>query len=562
MNNSTRSLHRIFILLISFCLTYGAQAQSNAAAEKVAGAMQLIKVAYVDSVNSDKLAEEAIIAMLKSLDPHSSYISRDDLKAANEGLEGSFEGIGIQFQIFQDTILVISPIAGGPSEKLGIQAGDRIITIDGKNVANIKIKNEDVMKQLRGPKGTKVNVAILKVGSSKVVNYTINRDKIPLYSVDASYMINPTTGYIKVNRFSQTTTDEFNKALAKLRDAGMQSMILDLSGNGGGIMQAAIEMADNFLSESKLIVYSEGLSAPKQVFNATTRGMYESGKLVVMIDEGSASASEIVTGALQDWDRALVVGRRSFGKGLVQKPFRLSDGSEIRLTIQRYYTPVGRCIQKSYAAGTEDYYKDFENRYNHGEFMNADSIHFADSLKYFTPNKRVVYGGGGIMPDLFVPIDTTYKSEYLTNIYRSGALNQFTTNYVDKNRSKLKVAYLTVDDFVQTFSVNNAIMDEFRAFADKAKPEEDDAVQNEATKNTKDKVTAKKPAETPPKENKEEGFKRSRPIIENQIKARIASELFGNDAMYRVFNEMNPIYKKAVESMNDATFTKMKVNTH
>ena len=522
----------LFLFTIAALIAANDQAQplSPSPYDKVGSAMQIISFAYVDSVKIDKLAEDAVVGMLEKLDPHSVYISKDDLKEANEPLEGSFEGIGIQFQILNDTIVVISPISGGPSERLGIQAGDKIIKIEEKNVAGIKIKNEDVIKQLRGKKGTQVTTAILKVGSEKIVNYTITRDKIPLYSVDASYMAAPDIGYIKVNRFSATTTEEFRAALDKLQSKGMKNMILDLQDNGGGFMQPAIEMADEFLGDKKMIVYSQGLYSPKQVNLATSKGSFESGKLVVLINEGSASASEIVTGAVQDWDRGLVIGRRSFGKGLVQKPFPLSDGSVIRLTIARYYTPVGRNIQKSYKDGIEEYSKDLSSRFKHGELTSADSIHFPDSLKFFTPNMRTVYGGGGIMPDIFVPLDTTKNSDYFTNLFRHGILSKFSLNYVDRERNKLNTAYPSAGEFVRNFTITKSFMDEFFEFAQK------DSVKND------------------PK-----GYEISKEAIQNQLKARIAQNLFGNDAMMEIYNSISPPYLKAIEAIRNDTFVKMKI---
>ncbi len=532
MKKSSLHLLLSFILINLLGQSGIAQPLSDSPYDKVGSAMQIISFAYVDSVKMNKVAEDAIVGMLKELDPHSVYISKEDLKEANEPLEGNFEGIGIQFQILNDTIVVISPISGGPSEKLGIQSGDKIIKIEGKSVAGIKIKNEDVLKQLRGKKGTKVTVTMLKVGTTnKQVDYTIIRDKIPIYSVDASYMVNSEIGYIKVNRFAATTGDEFRAALAKLNGLGMKHMILDLTDNGGGLMQAAIEMADEFLTDRKMIVYSQGLNSPKQVNYATSRGTFEKGKVVLLVDEGSASASEIVTGALQDWDRGLVIGRRTFGKGLVQKPFNLSDGSQIRLTIARYYTPVGRNIQKSYKDGEEAYHKDLMERMKHGEFYSADSIHFPDSLKYFTPNHRTVYGGGGIMPDIFVPLDTTGNSEYLTNLFRKGVLSQFCLKYLDQDRARLEKAYPTAADFIKNFQTDKAFMDRFHAYAAK------DSVAFDS-----------------------KGYETSKKILHTQLKARLAQNMFGNDAMYEVFNSINPTFNKAVEAIRDDSFDRLKIS--
>lgn len=413
-------------LIASVALLAGSTSISQAqgdqmALKKLNTFFKYVELAYVDSVNADKMTEDAIKAVLKDLDPHSVYIPKKDLQRKNEPLKGNFEGVGIQFNILHDTITVVSPISGGPSEKLGIRSGDKIIKIEDKTVAGVGFTNKDVADHLRGKKGTKVNVSILRKGENELLDYEITRDKIPIYSVDAVYMAAPKTGYIKLNRFAATTMGEIYEGLDELEDQGMKNLILDLRGNSGGYLNVAIELADQFLDKGKLIVYTEGRSYPRDNTYATSRGRLKKGKLIVLIDEGSASASEIVSGAVQDWDRALVIGRRSFGKGLVQKPFALPDGSGMRLTISRYYTPSGRSIQKPYEGGAEEYYSDVLNRYEHGELMHKDSIHFPDSLKYNTlVNERTVYGGGGIMPDFFIPLDTTQGSDYWSNLIRKG----------------------------------------------------------------------------------------------------------------------------------------------
>jgi carboxyl-terminal processing protease len=366
--------------------------------------------------------DDAIAHILNKLDPHSSYIPATDRLAANEDLRGNFDGIGVEFNIFDDTIVVVSALSGGPSEALGIQSGDKIIDVDGKQMAGIGVNTSDVMKALKGPRGTEVKVKILR--RDKQIDYNIIRDKIPQNSVDVAYMVDKETGYIKVNRFSATTFEEFQASMAKLKERGMKKLVLDLQGNPGGYMNMAIDMADEFLGAGKTIVSQKG---KENKYNAsassTSKGEFEKGDLVVLVNEGSASASEILAGALQDNDRALVVGRRSFGKGLVQSPFDLSDGSELRLTISRYYTPSGRSIQKPYE-DDEEYSRDIISRYNHGEFFHSDSIHFNDSLKYLTLNGRTVYGGGGIMPDYFVPLDTSLNSYYLNELYTSTAIQE------------------------------------------------------------------------------------------------------------------------------------------
>src|SRR6478735_8829549 len=380
---------------------------------KLKEVMGLIQHEYVDDPKTDELVEDAIQHILGKLDPHSAYISAKDREEANEDLRGNFEGIGIEFNIFHDTIVVVSPLGGGPSEAVGLRSGDKIVKVDDKVVAGINITNADVMKYLKGPKGSEVKIEIARKREKNLLSFTIIRDKIPQYSVEASYMIDHEIGYIKVSRFSQTTYDEFQESLTKLKERGMKKLVLDLQGNPGGYMNQAIDLADEFLPTGEKIVFTKGKDTRyNSEAMSTKKGEFESGDLIVLVNEGSASASEILAGALQDNDRALVVGRRSFGKGLVQSPFDLSDGSELRLTISRYYTPSGRSIQKPYTDGAE-YAMDIVSRYDHGEFFHADSIHFNDSLKYATTSGRSVYGGGGIMPDYFVPLDTTLNSHYL-----------------------------------------------------------------------------------------------------------------------------------------------------
>lgn len=484
---------------------------------------------YVDSVNGEELVEHAIRKMLEELDPHSVYISKKDLQAANEPLNGSFDGIGIQFNILKDTLLVVSPITGGPSEKLGIRAGDKIVEIDGENVAGVGITNTDVMKKLKGPKGTTVNVGIHRRGAAQLLQFPIVRDKIPIFSVDASYMIDSKLGYIKVNRFAKTTMTELKNALSDLNSQGMKNLVLDLQGNGGGLLNTAIEMADEFLSEEKLIVYTEGRSFPKDETYAHRKGTFEKGKLIVLVNEGSASASEIVSGAIQDWDRGLIVGRRSFGKGLVQRPVSLPDGSAVRLTVQKYYTPSGRCIQKSYENGVEAYQMEKYDRYANGELMSEDSIQFPDSLKYYTNIKnRVVYGGGGIVPDVFVPIDTSMSSEYFSELMRNGITNSFILNYLDDNRDSYSNKFKDADDFIENFEIDQELMDKLIAYAEKEEIE-----------------------------FKEEDFKISEYAIKVRMKALMARNLYDYTAFFRVINVLNPAYMKAIQLFEDGTFKKM-----
>lgn len=469
---------------------------------------------YVDTVNTRNLVDEAITEMLHKLDPHSSYIPAQDRIAANEDLRGNFDGIGVEFNIFHDTIVVVTPLSGGPSEALGVQAGDKIIRVDDKNLAGVGVTSADVMKALKGPKGTEVKVTILRRG--KEIDYKIVRDKIPQYSVDVSYMVDNQIGYIKVNRFAATTYDEFHQALSKLKEQGMKKLILDLQGNPGGYMNIAIDMADDFLTAGKKIVFTKGKDRKNnsEAFS-TDRGSFEQGDLIVLVNEGSASASEIVSGALQDNDRALIVGRRSFGKGLVQSPFDLSDGSELRLTVSRYYTPSGRSIQKPYQDGDE-YALDIISRYNHGEFFHADSIKFNDSLKYTTPNGRTVYGGGGIMPDYFVPLDTSLNSHYLNELYTSTSIQEYTFDYAEQHKEELeKKGYA---DYLKNFTVTDKMISELI------------------------KVGERNKVKPNPKELKEK-----KALFQVHIKAQIARKLWGNDGFYPVFNETNEVFKQAVK---------------
>ncbi|MDD2279748.1 MAG: S41 family peptidase, partial [Bacteroidales bacterium] len=499
------------------------QGSSNIDIYKLIRFIQFVSSEYVDTVSTEKLVDEAIVNTLKNLDPHSVYITKEDVKAMNEPLEGNFEGIGVEFNILNDTLIVVNPVPGGPSEKVGIMPGDRIIDIDGKNVASIGLKNNDVFKVLRGDKGTKVVVQILRRGSSKPLEFNITRDKIPIYSLDASYMVDERIGYIKLNRFALTTENEFLEALSKLKKNNMQHLILDLRGNGGGYLNASVALADHFLEKGKLIVYTEGRNSPKTDFIATTQGDLEKGRLVILIDEGSASASEIVAGAVQDWDRGIIIGRRSFGKGLVQNQLPLPDGSMIRLTVARYHTPTGRVIQKPYNPNEFDsYYSELTQRYNKGEFFHADSITIPDSLKYFTLNTgKVVYGGGGIMPDIFIPVDTSHYSEYYGKLIRKGVINQFVHTYIDKNRSNLKRNYGTFEKFNKNFTVDQNIIDELLTFAENQGLEPD-----------------------------LEGFNTSKDEILMQLKALIALNQFSTNYYFQIVNQNNKALQKAVNVLN------------
>ncbi len=528
----TRIVSTLFSLAFVCLATFSVgQTTLNQDAGKFERLLRVVDSKYVDSVATEDLVETAIKGMLKDLDPHSVYISKKDLKRMNEPLEGNFDGVGIQFNIFKDTILVLSAISGGPSEKLGIRAGDKIVEIEGESVARTGIKNRDVIHKLRGPKGTEVEVGIKRPGLKRMLDFKIKRDKIPIYSVDATYMATPDIGYIKLNRFAATSMSEITEGMTKLKGKGMKHLILDLRGNGGGYLRTAVDLADEFLGTRELVVYTEGRSYPIDKKYATTAGNFEQGKLVVLIDEGSASASEIVSGAVQDHDRGLIIGRRSFGKGLVQKPYQLPDGSAVRLTVSRYYTPTGRCIQKPYDEGTDAYRKEVRKRFKNGELSSEDSISMPDSLKFQTLiNGRTVYGGGGIMPDIFIPIDTSMASDYYSSILRKGLLNDFTLTYLDKNRKKLEKTYKTKDDFIKNFEVTPELMDKFIAHAEKSEVERND-----------------------------DEIKTSSMLIKTQVKALIGRGLYKNGAYYEVTNEISDAFLMAVKVLQDDTFDNMKM---
>ena len=531
MKKISMALVALFALGIS-----GTQAQvadPTTTTEKFATLLNYIEHMYVDSVNAEELTEKAIEHLLEELDPHSMYLSKADLQEANEPLQGSFDGIGIQFNILHDTIFVVEPIQGGPSEKLGIRSGDKIVNIENENVAGIGIKNPDVMKKLRGPKGTKVTVGITRDASDEVFHYSIIRDKIPIYSIDASYIAAPHIGYIKISRFAKTTMDELRKAITELKAEGMKDLVLDLQGNGGGLLNAAVEMCDEFISGDRLLVYTEGRAFPREEYRANPKvaGSFEKGRLVVLIDESSASASEIMSGAIQDWDRGLIVGRRSFGKGLVQRPVPLPDGSAVRLTVQKYYTPAGRCIQKSYDDGLAEYRKDNEKRFKNGEYFSLDSLHFPDSLKYFTNvKKRTVYGGGGILPDVFVPLDTSENSTYFSEMLRTGVNNDWVLTYVNSNRAKLLAEYPNISSFVAGYNVPESGIKEMIKML-----EAKEVKFNEAE------------------------FKTSEHAIKLRTKALVGRNLYDNEAFYEIINDLNPALKKALEVLQNGTFEKMKL---
>lgn len=506
-------------LALALGIFLGRSLQSGTAGNersKLKTVLDYIEQEYVDPISADSLVETTIEAMLGQLDPHSAYIPAEDLQAVNESLEGNFEGIGIEFHIQQDTIMVVTAIPGGPSEKVGLMAGDRIVKVNGKNVAGTGITNEQVQKHLRGKGGSEVTVSIYRRSKKNLIDFKIIRGKIPLNSLETAYMIDQETGFIKLSRFSATTYDECQSALEDLKKKGMKSLILDLRGNPGGFLDAATKLADEFLDGNKLIVYTKGKSRPRSEYNARKNGLFEKGKLIVLIDEGSASASEIMAGAIQDWDRGTIIGRRSFGKGLVQEQSELPDGSALRLTIARYYTPSGRSIQKPYDSGMQEYEGELYDRFKHGELLSADSIKQSDSLKYKTAAGRTVYGGGGIMPDVFVPLDTSYNSNYLDRIYGEGLINIFAYDYVDAKREELK-DYTGPDDFRRNFRSTSELLNEFVEFADKKGVKKD------------------------PK-----GLEKSGTFLTNQLRAYIARLLWQNGGLYPILHEQDSAVQEAL----------------
>lgn len=491
---------------------------------KLERTLQLIQGLYVDDVDTQSLTEAAIRGMLKELDPHSTYLNKEEVKAMNEPLQGNFEGIGISFNMLTDTLYVMEVIAGGPSQKVGIMPGDKIIYVNDTIIAGVKKNSQDIVSMLRGAKGTVVNVKVLRRGVPELMPFRIVRDKIPITSIDASYMIADDIGYIRLSRFGITSGDEFRQAEKELRLQGMNHLLLDLTDNGGGILQVANDIVNEFLGDDKLIVYTEGKNQPRYTMNATGGDELKGGRLVVLVNEASASASEILAGAVQDWDRGVIVGRRTFGKGLVQRQLPLPDGTMIRLTVARYYTPTGRSIQKPYENGDQDAYnQDFINRYNHGEMFAADSIHFPDSLKYTTlVNKRTVYGGGGIMPDYFVPIDTTGGTMLHARLNAMGVINRATIAEVDNNRQTLLQQYPDVNAFNKNYQVTEAMVSRLKKLAADDKIEWD-----------------------------EEQFATSRPLIFVQLKALIARDLYDSSAFFRIINEENDIFMEGLKIITD-----------
>ena len=498
------------------------------------GAIKAFDLIYPDSITNGEITEFGIRYMLEQLDPHSTYISLEEIHDMNAPLKGSFSGVGIRFQILKDTIMVVQAIPGGPSEKVGLMAGDQIIKINDQLVAGIGMKNKGVRDRLLGDKGTKVNVSIKRRNQKNIIDFEIVRDKIPIYSVDASYMVNSNTGYIKLNNFSSTTISEIRKATFDLKDQGMENLVLDLQNNGGGYLRTAVDLSDEFLSGIKKIVSTNGRKFPERKYTTGRKGLLEDGKLIILVNESSASASEIVSGAVQDWDRGLIVGRRTFGKGLVQKPIELPDGSQVRITTSKYYTPSGRCIQKPYEEGSMAYRKEKYSRYNSGESFNADSMKFNSDESYQTLLKeRTVYGGGGIIPDYFVPLDTTGTSAYFNKLIRKGIFNQFALSWVNKNREYLEKKYPNFDKFDSKFDTQNAV-DELIKYA-----------------------------EAEGLEFKEDQYNKAKHVIHTRLKANIAQDLFNYKKFYQIINNLNNALEKSLELLkDDKAFSKLAMNNN
>ena len=527
-NNRTHSILWTVVvgLLVGFLISVVGdniklKRQSRVAAiSKFDEVMYYINNDYVDTIKGNHLEEEAIINMMEQLDPHSQYISLDEFNAVNDPLLGSFEGIGVQFRIVDDTVAIVNTIKGGPSEKVGILAGDRIVYVNDSLIAGIKIKNDSVMRLLKGPKGTKVRVKNYRRGVEGLLDFTITRDVIPTYSVDIAYMLDPATGYIKLSKFSATTYKEFMTAVKKLKAEGMERLVFDLRGNSGGYLSAAVDIADEFLPKGSLVVFTEGKNRPRTVFNARRKGQLEEMPVAVLIDGESASASEIVAGALQDNDRGVIVGRRSFGKGLVQEQIMLSDQSAIRLTVARYYTPTGRCIQKPFDGNMEDYLLESYDRYQNGELFSADSVHFADSLKYVTPKGKTVYGGGGIMPDVYVPLIDDSTEYYFNRVTNLGILYQYAFDYCDRHRQELS-RFTTVEEFDRSFKVTDAMFNELVKKAEEKGVKGDEAQLRVARKEAA--------------------------VL---LKAYIARNRFDDEGFYPLYAPMDDVLQKAMEILS------------
>jgi carboxyl-terminal processing protease len=539
-------MKKLLFLSLFFTLQLNAQDKAEKSFEKFKQFYSLLYSFYVDTIDFNKIVETSIVKSLETLDPHSAYLPPREASSENDRLQGSFEGIGISYNIIRDTLTIGDVIAGGPSEKIGLMAGDKMLKInDTLWAGKANVKADDYVSRLRGKKGTKVKIAVLR--SKDVINFTITRDVIPLYSVDASFMIDKTVGYIKLNKFAHTTPYEIDTAMKKLKALGMQTLILDLQNNGGGLLNASVTLSNEFLEPNKLVVYTEGEKSPKTEYKTDVAGNFKEGKLIVLVNESSASASEIVSGAIQDWDRGLIVGRRTFGKGLVQRPFTLNDNAQIRLTTAKYFTPSGRCIQKPYTSDRKEYRSDLWNRMQSGELTNEDLVDLQDGkmkikkdgkdtvvtipasdIKY-TANGRKVFGGGGVNPDVFVPIDTTMNSDYYFKFLRKGVLFNFAQDYVLKNKPKLLAAYPNEDFFVNKFKVDKVIMDELLDKGAKEEIAKDDS-----------------------------SFQKSEKLFQVVLKANMARYLYNSQAFYKVIMEIDPMVKRAMVLVNE-NFSKYKV---
>lgn len=534
MKHKRKHMDRINRTVVFAILAFAPQmilGQWNIEAIKLAQVMEKVSHYYVDSIDESDVAERTIVKMLHELDPHSSYLSKEDLEQLNEQMEGEFEGIGVSFNVLEDTIYIIRAISGGPSERVGIMAGDRIVKVEGKNVAGIGITTREVQGLLKGDKGSTVAVSVRRRNMKELMDFSITRDKIPVNSLDAAYMVNSRIAYVKLARFSHTTIEEFERAMKSLREQGMKDLILDLSGNGGGWLPVAVELSDHFLSGNKEIVRTQGSKVPDRKYKARRTGLFEEGNLVVMIDRNSASASEIVSGAVQDWDRGVIVGRRSYGKGMVQQPFMLNDGSMIRLTVARYYTPTGRLIQKPYENGYEEYAQDLINRYNNGELSSADSIAFPESQKYSTLTlNRTVYGGGGIMPDYFVPMDTSAYSNYYRHLIGRGIFNRFLLQYVDENRKELLNKYSDFKTFNAIYHTPRAALDKLVSFA---------TVEG--------------------LEFNKEDWNISEKHVSLLFKSYMARDLWGMEFFFEVYNPADEVFNKAVEILENPSLLRQKL---
>lgn len=520
-------MHQFFKILIpfSFFIIFGVRIVAQNKVDKLLELVNIINFSYVDTVNMDRLNEAAIVAMLAELDPHSVYIPKKDVKAMNESLAGSFEGIGVQFDIFRDSVVVISAVSGGPAEKLGILTGDILVSANDQIVSGKGITDEKIIELLKGKKGTKVNVEIKRNGHDELLSYQITRDVIPIKSVDAAFMIAPEIAYLKINRFSNTTYDEFIEATDYLEDEGMKKLILDLRGNGGGYLYSAVQLADDFLDGKEVIVSTRGLRHAEQTFNAKPKGKFSEGNLIVLIDEGTASASEILAGAIQDWDRGIIMGRRSFGKGLVMKPYTLSDGSMIRLTTSRYYTPSGRCIQKDYSDSKDQYDEEINQRYENGELYSIDSINLPENLKYSTNNGRTVYGGGGILPDIFYPADTLVLGKRYQEILKSETILEFTLKYYEENKENLINTYLYAHELASDKKLTPVLIDAYISFATKQGFQFENIIKDDL-----------------------------KPMLDIQLKAFLARYLWGEDAYYKVIIHGQSIVNQSVDVMKNWDF--------